>query len=183
MAILIDRPLWRWRGQRWSHLVSDHSPDELHHFAGEVGLRRLGYQGDHYDVPEGRFDAVVGAGASIVDTRQLVRRLRAAGLRTRGGLGWTEVLHWVEGDEPWNAAVSGSPASVFADIDHLRAAGLTRVVVLRRTDEWGIGITTAGPPPALGGSTRRWVVHDERGHHTDWFVPIEPRRTAVGSCR
>ena len=32
MAILIDKPLWWHRGERWSHLVSDVSYDELHAF-------------------------------------------------------------------------------------------------------------------------------------------------------
>ena len=33
MAVLVDEPLWWWRGRRWCHLVSDESLDELHAFA------------------------------------------------------------------------------------------------------------------------------------------------------
>ena len=31
--MLVDPAVWPWRGQRWSHLVSDESYDELHDFA------------------------------------------------------------------------------------------------------------------------------------------------------
>jgi hypothetical protein len=61
--------------------VSDQSLEELHTFAAAVGIPRRGFQGDHYDVPEERRDQVVAAGAEEVDSRELIRRLRAAGLR------------------------------------------------------------------------------------------------------
>jgi hypothetical protein len=81
VAVLIDQPLWWWRGRRWCHLVSDESLAELHAFAASAGIPRRGFQGDHYDVPEEHRDRLVGAGAHEVDSRELVRRLRAAGLR------------------------------------------------------------------------------------------------------
>jgi hypothetical protein len=80
-VIVIDRPLWRWHGRRWSHLASDHDFGELHRFAGRLGLRREWFQGDHYDLPEDRWDDAIALGATPVDSRELVRRLRAAGLR------------------------------------------------------------------------------------------------------
>jgi hypothetical protein len=81
MAILIDTPRWWHRGRRWSHLVSDESFDELHDFAGRVGIPERGFQGDHYDIPEEYLDEVLTAGAEMVDSRDLVRRLKEAGLR------------------------------------------------------------------------------------------------------
>lgn len=81
VTILIDEPRWWWRGQRWCHLVSDTSIDELHDFADSVGIPRRVFQGDHYDVPEEYRDEMVAAGAIEVESRELVRRLRAAGLR------------------------------------------------------------------------------------------------------
>ena len=81
MAVLIDEPRWWFRGRRWSHLVSDHSLDELHAFADRTGIPRRGFQGDHYDVPEEFRDELLAAGAELVESRELVRRLRAAGLR------------------------------------------------------------------------------------------------------
>jgi hypothetical protein len=80
-VIVIDRPVWWWRGRRWAHLASDTAFDELHDFAARLGLRREWFQGDHYDLPEHRWDEAVASGATPIDSRDLVRRLRAAGLR------------------------------------------------------------------------------------------------------
>ncbi len=79
--MLVDEPRWWWRGRRWCHLVSDASLDELHAFTDALGISRRAFQGDHYDIPEEHRDAVVAAGAVPVESRELVRRLRAAGLR------------------------------------------------------------------------------------------------------
>ena len=81
MAILIDPPRPEAHGRRWSHLVSDTSLDELHRFARSVGIPERGFEGDHYDIPEEHRPAMVDAGAVEVESRELVRRLRAAGLR------------------------------------------------------------------------------------------------------
>lgn len=81
MTVLIDEPRWWFRGRRWSHLVSDADLDELHEFAARVGIPRRSFQGDHYDVPEDHQQEVLAAGAVLVESRELVRRLRAAGLR------------------------------------------------------------------------------------------------------
>lgn len=81
MAILIDDARWWFKGRRWCHLVSDESYAELHEFADRVGIPRRGFQGDHYDVPEEYRGELIAAGATVVESRELVRRLRAAGLR------------------------------------------------------------------------------------------------------
>ena len=81
--ILVDQAIWPWRGRRWAHLVSDESYDELHEFAARLGLRREAFQGDHYDVPDEYRTRAIELGATPVDARDLVRRLRAAGLRKR----------------------------------------------------------------------------------------------------
>lgn len=84
MALLIDTPVWPWRGRLWSHLVSDTSYDELHAFvAAELGIPRRAFQGDHYDVPEELHEVAVAAGAESVSCRELLARLLAAGLRVR----------------------------------------------------------------------------------------------------
>jgi hypothetical protein len=80
-VILVDAPLWVARGRRWSHLVSDESFEELHAFARAVGLPPRAFHRDHYDVPEALLAQVRAAGAQEVASRELVRRLRAAGLR------------------------------------------------------------------------------------------------------
>ena len=84
MAVLIDTPVWPFRGRRWSHLVSDVSHEELHAFAVAVlGIPRRAFQGDHYDVPEELYDRAVAGGAEPVSCRELLSRLVAAGLRVR----------------------------------------------------------------------------------------------------
>lgn len=79
--ILIDPPFWPAHGRIWSHLVSDESYDELHAFAARVGLPPQAFDGDHYDIPQERYAAVVAAGALEVSGGQLIRRLIASGLR------------------------------------------------------------------------------------------------------
>lgn len=81
VAVLIDEPMWHHRGRRWSHVVSDVSLDELHEFAERVGMPRRAFHGDHYDAPEEYYDDCVAAGAVPTPSRELLRRLRAAGLR------------------------------------------------------------------------------------------------------
>ena len=83
MAILVDPAIWPHRGRLWAHLVSDRSYDELHRFAAELGLRRAWFQGDHYDVPAHVRLEALQRGAQPVSAAELVRRLRAAGLRRR----------------------------------------------------------------------------------------------------
>jgi hypothetical protein len=85
MAILVDPAIWRWRGRRWAHLVSDASYDELHAFADALGLRRAWFQGDHHDVPTEVREEAIRRGAQPVSGAELVTRLRAAGLRRRNG--------------------------------------------------------------------------------------------------
>ena len=81
MAVLVDGAIWPHRGRRFAHLVSDHSEAELHAFAAHLGIERRWYQGDHYDVPAALRDRAIAAGAEPVSSVELVRRLRAAGLR------------------------------------------------------------------------------------------------------
>lgn len=81
--ILVDPPLWPRHERLWSHLVSDSSLDELHAFAARAGIPPRAFDLDHYDVPDERYDDLVALGAQPVGTRELVRRLRASGLRVR----------------------------------------------------------------------------------------------------
>lgn len=81
MAVYIDPPLWPAHGTVFSHLVSDKSLDELHAFAAASGIPERAFDGDHYDVPERRYDDLVKAGAIPVEARVLVRKLIASGLR------------------------------------------------------------------------------------------------------
>jgi hypothetical protein len=80
-VILVDRPIWPAHGRRFAHLVSDESFEELHRFAADLGLPPRAFHRDHYDLPDAWWDVAVEAGAHPVDPRELVRRLRATGLR------------------------------------------------------------------------------------------------------
>lgn len=81
--ILIDRAIWAAHGTAFAHLVSDASHEELDAFVATIdGLPRpLKFHRDHYDVPAQFWDQVVALGATVVTTRELITRLRAAGLR------------------------------------------------------------------------------------------------------
>lgn len=115
VAVLVDEARWPWRGRRWAHLVSDSSYDELHELAQSIGLRRIGFQGDHYDVDETDRDRALASGAVATDSRELVRRLRAAGLRRRSGSEprWQRLASSPAGADPHEvlAALEGLGAS------------------------------------------------------------------------
>jgi len=81
MAIFLDPPLWPAHDTHFSHLISDVSLEELHSFASAAGIPERAFDGDHYDVPERRFDELVAAGAIPVEARILVRKLIGSGLR------------------------------------------------------------------------------------------------------
>ncbi len=83
MTIFIDPPAWPAHGRLWSHLISDTSVEELHGFAARIGIPRRAFDGDHYDVPDERFDDCLAAGAQQCRSRDLVAKLYAAGLRRR----------------------------------------------------------------------------------------------------
>lgn len=81
MTVYIDPPNWPGHGRMWSHLVSDVSFEELHAFADAIGCPRRAFERDHYDVPSHRYADAVGAGAVEIGSKELVRRITAAGLR------------------------------------------------------------------------------------------------------
>jgi hypothetical protein len=81
VTVLIDEPRWHHEGRVWSHLVSDESFEELHEFAQRMGIPARGFHGDHYDLPEEWYKDAVERGAVPTPSRELVRRLRTAGLR------------------------------------------------------------------------------------------------------
>ncbi|GHD14917.1 DUF4031 domain-containing protein [Nocardiopsis kunsanensis] len=82
MSIVVDTPLWPGpRGWLFAHLASDTSYEELHTFARQLGLDPRAFDRDHYDLPEHLHARALRMGAEHVPPRELVARLRAAGLR------------------------------------------------------------------------------------------------------
>jgi hypothetical protein len=61
--------------RHWCHLVSDASFEELHAFAGALGIPRRFFQGDHYDLPEHLRARALELGAVPVPTRVLLARM------------------------------------------------------------------------------------------------------------
>jgi hypothetical protein len=81
MTVLIDPPRWPAHSRLWSHLVSDTDLAELHAFARANDIPERGFDHDHYDVPGERYADLVASGAVAVESRELLARLTAAGLR------------------------------------------------------------------------------------------------------
>lgn len=81
LVILIDQARWWFNGRRWCHLISDTSVEELIDFADRNEIQRRWFQGDHYDIPEEYRERLIADGAVEVESREIARRLRAAGLR------------------------------------------------------------------------------------------------------
>ncbi|MGI4895513.1 MAG: DUF4031 domain-containing protein [Janthinobacterium lividum] len=82
MSILVDSAQYPAHGRLWAHLASDTSLTELHDVAARLGVPRRAFEGDHYDVLADVVTAALGLGAEQVSTRELLSRVRAAGLRT-----------------------------------------------------------------------------------------------------
>jgi hypothetical protein len=81
VTILIDEARWWFQGKKWCHMVSDVSYDELLEFTDALDIPRRAFQGDHFDIPQEYREAMIDAGAVEVESRELLRRLRGAGLR------------------------------------------------------------------------------------------------------
>ena len=72
MTVYVDEAIHPWRGRLWAHLFST-DLDELHAFAGRLGLSRGWFQlppkasWPHYDVVEGRRFQALRLGAVAAD--------------------------------------------------------------------------------------------------------------------
>ncbi|NNE74695.1 MAG: DUF4031 domain-containing protein [Acidimicrobiales bacterium] len=178
VTILIDAPRWWWRDERWAHLASDASADELHAFANQVGLRRLAFQGDHYDIPSPLVATAIGAGAQVVDSRELVRRLRESGLRHRAKMGWSTVINARYSDRAEAAAALDQVDARFGQdwSPTLRPllSATTHLIVLERAAEFGVGV--AGYRVATHSETQLdgvspWFQPASSVPAIDWIVP------------
>ena len=105
VALLIDLPRWPAHGRLWSHLVSDASLSELHAFAARTGIPERSFEGDHYDVPAELHADVVGAGARLVEGRELVKALQRSGLRVPKRRGEHVLASWA--DPAWPPRAGG----------------------------------------------------------------------------
>src|SRR4051794_23844827 len=81
VTCLVDECRWPWRGRRWCHLVSDTDLQELHAVAAAPAGPRRASRGAHYALDEERRRRAIELGVQPVTSRELLVRLRAAGLR------------------------------------------------------------------------------------------------------
>jgi len=166
MTILVDAAIWPWRGRRWAHLISDVSYDELHEFAVSIGVRRVGFQGDHYDIESDTRLIALEQGAVDTDSRQIVRRLRASGLRIAPGQklpSWQVISKRMTVDDDASLKTALHP-DVFGSTTHrfvsalstdLVRIGAVEATVVARPAEAALILSVSGP-----GSNLRLEVSD-----------------------
>lgn len=134
--------------------MSDESIAELHDFAARLGLRRMSFQGDHYDIQAEARDRALEIGACAVAGRDLVRSLRSAGLRLpaskRPGR-WEQIATWEAG---------GTAPDLTGRVPMCLAEALCRcvdadwskakVVLYRRSGESAVVVADDGGPDVAG---------------------------------
>ena len=173
--ILTDTPGWPWRGKLWGHLVSDSSLEELHEFAQRIGKRRIGFQGDHYDIDAEEHALAVREGAQCVDSRELVRRLRDSGLRKRSKKETWSIAYQSENVHPY-VKVNEIAAGVITRRDHRdsaqRALASARsssdpisVLIVERSKETAIVLEVLDPP-LFDPRTVDYLIHTMKGDVT-----------------
>ncbi|MBX3713628.1 MAG: DUF4031 domain-containing protein [Lysobacter sp.] len=146
MTIWIDRPAWPAHGRLWSHLISDTSYAEVHAFAAANGIPRRGFEGDHYDVPEQAYAALVAAGARPTTSAHILELLAGSRLRLRKRRGEKGIARALDivfpdgsiADIDMVASSMGPPeAATFASAVLIREAGGRYLVGFsRRRQEW-----------------------------------------------
>ena len=152
VAVLVDEAVWPWRGGLWAHLVSDESIAELHDFAERLGLRRMAFQGDHYDVPSEVRERALQIGAQAVGGRDLVQRLRAADLRLpaseRPGR-WESIAAWETTGSPPDLS-DWVPERLVEAFDRcVQADWSTATVTLYRRQSETVVLVNGGDPPRI----------------------------------
>ena len=144
MTILVDQAIWFCRDRFWAHLASDISYAELHVFADELGLRRMAFQGDHYDVPADIRRRAIAQGALPVESRDLLGRLKTSGLRLSARSrpsSWSEWGRWGRLE-----AVIDIPKILLSSCLSLELGNeLIEVSALCRDNEWAIVVLATVP--------------------------------------
>ncbi|HSP59504.1 MAG TPA: DUF4031 domain-containing protein [Ornithinimicrobium sp.] len=142
MTVYLDPPLWPAHGRYFSHLISDASLAELHAFARAAGLPERAFEGDHYDVPEERYAALVAAGAVPVPATELARRLRDSGLRFRKRRGERPLARVENG----LAVATSAPHVLDVIASGLEQERAGAAVVLVRSQQWMALVRNASRP-------------------------------------
>ena len=173
MTILVDEARWPWRGTTWCHLVSDDNLTELHEFAGRLGMRRVGFQGDHYDIDVDMREVAISLGATPSDSRELIRRMRDAGLRLRPSSPFTkwELLQRSDAPDVDRTALEADP-DLAPFLEH--SDGWFELTRLRSTGERAIGRVVFGAEsaqlPALPQEDGEVGLFSRTDHRGNWSV-------------
>ena len=79
MPILVDPvrdyPHSGFSNTLWCHMAVEGDFEELHAFAATLGIPRVRFQGDHYDLPPWVRDRAIAFGALEVSTAELLVRM------------------------------------------------------------------------------------------------------------
>lgn len=78
MTVYVDNSGVNWHGRTWFHLMAD-SVEELHEFAGKLGLKPEWYQGrsiPHYDVVASKRRKALMLGAQAIGSAKVVELIR-----------------------------------------------------------------------------------------------------------
>jgi hypothetical protein len=83
MSVYVDNVRIPFGRMRMSHMIADTS-DELHAFAGRLGIERRWIQNpgtprEHYDVSISKRREALALGAREVSSKEIVQRMQAAG--------------------------------------------------------------------------------------------------------
>lgn len=79
MAVYVDRMQEMQDGKLWCHMATDGDIEELHAFAGEIGLKRGWFQPKslpHYDLTQRKRERAIAHGAVSVSTRELIEKCK-----------------------------------------------------------------------------------------------------------
>ena len=156
MTVLVDDARWPWRDTYWCHLVSDNSLSELHEFASRLGCRRLGFQGDHYDIDVLARELAIDLGATACTSRELLARLKAANLRLRPKqyAKWELIERW-EGGVNTNSLIEATPTllsnhhEIVASVNSVESGFVEFGFALERRQSVAIGLFGSGSVPNI----------------------------------
>lgn len=156
MPVLVDDARWPWRDTYWCHLVSDSNLNELHEFASHLGCRRLGFQGDHYDIDVITRELAIDLGATPVTSRELLARLKSANLRLRPKqyTKWELIERW-EGGVDTDSLIEATPTllsnhhEIATSVNSVESGVVEFGFALERSESVAIGLFGSGPVPNI----------------------------------
>lgn len=76
MILVDDLIEFKHKRKKYAHMVSTTSIQELHDFAKSIGVKKhFFHRGNHYDIREEEHKKAIEAGAKLVSSKELVKRM------------------------------------------------------------------------------------------------------------